>query len=159
VSGACQLFRRECFEQIGGYVPLKGGGIDVVAVLSARHKGWRTQTFIEKTCRHHRPMGSANHGNRVKAAYKLGRRAYCVGFHPIWQVFRSVYQMTRRPYVVGGCALFAGYFGALLSRTPMSVTPELAAFQRQDQMRRLGMFLRALFGGGRRGPAPSGGAS
>src|SRR5690348_10504183 len=28
VSGACQVFRRQCFEQIGGYVPVKGGGID-----------------------------------------------------------------------------------------------------------------------------------
>jgi len=25
VSGACQMFRRQCFESIGGYVPLKGG--------------------------------------------------------------------------------------------------------------------------------------
>jgi glycosyltransferase involved in cell wall biosynthesis len=32
VSGALQLFRRKCFEQIGGYVPVKGGGIDVIAV-------------------------------------------------------------------------------------------------------------------------------
>ncbi len=34
VSGACQLFRRECYEDIGGYIPIKGGGIDVVAVTN-----------------------------------------------------------------------------------------------------------------------------
>ena len=45
VSGACQVFRRECFEQIGGYVPVKGGGIDLIAVITARMKGWKTRTF------------------------------------------------------------------------------------------------------------------
>ncbi len=48
VWGGCQLFRRQCFESIGGYLPLKGGCIDHVAVLSARMKGWRTRTFAEK---------------------------------------------------------------------------------------------------------------
>ena len=28
VWGGCQLFRRECFEAIGGYMPLQGGGVD-----------------------------------------------------------------------------------------------------------------------------------
>ncbi len=36
VSGACQLFRKACFAQIGGYIPIKGGGIDWVAVTTAR---------------------------------------------------------------------------------------------------------------------------
>ena len=40
VSGQCQMFRRECFEQIGGYIPRKIGGIDLVAVITARMKGW-----------------------------------------------------------------------------------------------------------------------
>src|SRR6476620_9820463 len=35
VSGAYQLFRRECFEEIGGYVPMKSGGVDHVAVITA----------------------------------------------------------------------------------------------------------------------------
>jgi hypothetical protein len=38
VNGQCQLFRRQCFEEIGGYVPIKGGGIDWVAVTTARMK-------------------------------------------------------------------------------------------------------------------------
>lgn len=58
VSGACQLFKQECFEEIGGYVPIKGGGIDWTAVTTARMKGWKTRTYTEKTCIHHRPIGT-----------------------------------------------------------------------------------------------------
>lgn len=142
VSGACQLFRRECFEEIGGYVPLRGGGIDVVAVLTARMKGWRTRTFPEKTSRHHRPMGSANDRMKFAANFKLGQRAYRLGFHPVWQLFRSAYQMTRAPYVTGGVALSAGYFSSLLRREERPVSKELVEFQRRDQMRRLRRFLK-----------------
>ena len=142
VSGACQLFRRECFEEIGGYVPVEGGGLDVIAVLTARMKGWHTQTFTDKVCEHHRPMSSANFKRKFVANFKLGKRAYHVGFHPLWQVFRSIYQMTRRPYVMGGCALFIGYFWALLCREKRPISQELAEFQRRDQLRRLRAFFR-----------------
>jgi poly-beta-1,6-N-acetyl-D-glucosamine synthase len=144
VSGACQLFRRECFEQIGGYVPVAGGGLDVIAVLTARMKGWHTQTFTEKVCEHHRPMNSANFKHKFVASFKLGRRAYHVGFHPVWQVFRSIYQMSRRPYVMGGCALFLGYFWAMLCREPRPVSQELVDFQRRDQLKRLRVFFKRL---------------
>jgi poly-beta-1,6-N-acetyl-D-glucosamine synthase len=141
VSGACQLFRRACYEQIGGYQPLEGGGIDVVAVLSARMTGWRTQTFTEQRCIHLRPMGSANHGVRVVAFFRLGERAYRLGFHPLWQVCRSLYQTTRQPYVTGGAALAAGYFSSMIRRARRPVSKELIAFQRKDQMRRLRAFV------------------
>jgi len=140
VSGACQLFRRECFEAIGGYVPLKGGGIDVIAVLTARLKGWRTRTFTEKVSHHHRLMGSAQQRTKILAAFALGQKDYRLGFHPVWQLFRSLYQMSRRPYVIGGAALFTGYCWAMLYRYQRSVDRELLEFQRQDQMRRLRKF-------------------
>ncbi len=72
VWGGCQLFRRACFEAIGGYRPLKGGGIDHVAVLSARMHGWQTRTFTEKVCQHHRVMGTALHGG-LKARGRQGQ--------------------------------------------------------------------------------------
>jgi poly-beta-1,6-N-acetyl-D-glucosamine synthase len=140
VSGTCQVFRRECFEQIGGYTPAKSG-IDVIAVLSARMKGWRTRTFPERSCEHHRPMGSANHRNKIVVNFKLGRTQYCLGFHPLWQTVRAIYQMTRKPYIIAGGALFAGYFWAMFRRVPRPVSQELVAFQRRDQMRRLQGFL------------------
>lgn len=136
VSGACQLFRRECFEQIGGYVQVKGGGIDWIAVTTARMKGWKTRTFVEKVCHHHRPMGTASAG-KWKANFLLGKQDYYLGGHPVWQLFRGFYQMRRRPYVVGGIYVIAGYCWAWMTRFQRPVSPELIQFHQHEQMQRL----------------------
>jgi glycosyltransferase involved in cell wall biosynthesis len=136
VSGACQLFRRECFEDIGGYVAVPGGGIDWIAVTTARMKGWKTRTFLEKVCHHHRPMGTAGAGT-FTALYRLGRKDYFLGGHPLWQLCRTGFQMFRKPYVIGGLCLLAGYLGARVRGVPRPVSPELLKFHRREQMLRL----------------------
>lgn len=149
VSGACQLFRRKCFEAIGGYTPVKGGGIDVIAVLTARMKGWQTRTFPEKFCLHHRPMGSAMHG-AVASWFKLGEKDYRLGRHPLWQMFRSVYQMKHKPMILGGCALLVGYLWVWLRGVQRPVSRELIKFQRTEQMQRLKKFLSTVISAGER---------
>lgn len=141
VSGACQLFRRECFEAIGGYVPVKGGCIDHIAVLSARMKGWKTRTFIEKTCLHHRAMGTAQQ-SLLMARFKNGGKDYAIGNHPAWELFRAVYQMTRKPLVLGGLMVGVGYGWAAIRRVQRPVSPELVEFQRGEQVARLKRFLK-----------------
>lgn len=141
VSGACQLFRRQCFEQIGGYTPVKGGGIDYLAVLTARMKGWKTRTFIEKICHHHREMGTAQHGI-LKARFKNGIKDYAFGNHPLWQFSRTMYQMTRKPFVIGATWLLAGYVWAWMRQIERPISPELVAFSQREQMQRLTRFFR-----------------
>jgi glycosyltransferase involved in cell wall biosynthesis len=136
VSGACQMFRRECFEEVGGYIPIKGGGIDWVAVTTARMKGWETRTFLERSSRHHRKMGTAGR-NALMARFRHGQEDYYVGGHPAWQVCRGVFQMKSKPYVLGGAFLLLGYFWAMLTRMPRPVPPELIAFRQAEQMSRL----------------------
>ncbi len=141
VWGGCQLFRRACFEEIGGYMPLKGGCIDHVAVLSARQQGWQTRTFSDKVCIHHRQMGTALNGV-IKAKFRLGVKDYSVGNHPLWQLSRSIYQITQRPYLLGGLALGAGYVWSAVQRVKIAISPELVAFVRREQMDRLRKALR-----------------
>lgn len=142
VSGACQVFRRTCFEEIGGYVAAKGGAIDTIAALTARMKGWKTRTFTEKICLHHRALGSAQSGP-IRTRFNLGKRDYAIGNDPLWEVFRGFYQMAKRPYIIRGCALIMGYMYSSIRRIERPVSRELIAFRRKEQMERLaGLFRR-----------------
>jgi len=143
VSGQCQIFRRKCLEEIGGYVPSKAGGIDWMAVTTARMIGWNTRSFREKSFLHHRPLGTAERGV-VASNFAYGKKDYILGGHPLWQVFRCMYRMTKRPLVVGGVALFAGYMSAFLSRTERPVSPELMRFHRAEQMLKLRTILSSV---------------
>jgi glycosyltransferase involved in cell wall biosynthesis len=136
VSGACQFFRRTCFDEIGGYTPVKEGGIDWIAVTTARMRGWTTRTFTERASFHHRTMGTADR-SPLKARFRHGQEEYLVGGHPLWQLLRSVFQMKNPPVVLGGLSLLAGYGCAWLSRKPSPVPPDLRRFHRREQMRRL----------------------
>lgn len=136
VPGACQLFRRECFEEIGGYIPVKAGGVDFIAVLTARTKGWKTKTFTGIVSLHHRNSGTAQRG-RFMAKFHEGVKDYALGGHPLWAFIRAGYQMANRPFVAGGLTLAAGYFWALARRVESPMSCELVAFRRREQMQRL----------------------
>jgi poly-beta-1,6-N-acetyl-D-glucosamine synthase len=141
VSGACQVFRRGCFEEIGGYALSKGGAIDSIATLTARSKGWKTQTFIGKIARHQRVIGTAEN-DPLKSRFILGKRDWMIGNSALWQICRGLYQMTKRPYVLRGVAILAGYLWAACSGVERAVPRELRAFRRKEQMERLWHFLR-----------------
>ena len=136
VTGHCQIFRRECFESIGGYLPIKDGGIDSVAVITARMNGWKTRTFTERVCIHHRKVG-AGQGSCFSAAYGAGKKDYYGGTHPIWILLRSIYLVTKKPYLVGGVLLLAGYLSGVLRRAKRPVSATLVEFRRNEQMLRL----------------------
>jgi glycosyltransferase involved in cell wall biosynthesis len=136
VAGPLQLFRRECLEEIGGYVPSRSGGVDHIAVITSRMKGWQTRTFTDKAYTHHREMGTASRGV-VMARFKSGALDYALGGHPLFELFRTIYQMTKPPYVVGGLALLAGYVSAGARRVSRPVPRELVQFRRREQMHRL----------------------
>lgn len=143
VHGACQLFRRQCFQEIGGYQPSRAGGIDWIAVTTARMKGWKTWNYREKHFHHHRIMGTAER-SEVGAMFDYGKKDYLLGGSPIWELFRAGYRLTKRPVIFGGIALLSGYCTAALQRVERPVSPELMRFHRREQMTKLRLILGSL---------------
>jgi biofilm PGA synthesis N-glycosyltransferase PgaC len=143
VPGGCQLFRRRCFEEIGGYVPNRVGGIDWVAVTTARMRGWRTRSFPQKRFHHYRALGTAER-SVLGSLFSYGEKDYYLGGSPVWQVFRVAYRMAKRPFLIGGLALLAGYCWAALRRIKKPVSRELMCFHRCEQMKKLRAISRTI---------------
>ncbi len=76
------------------------------------------------------------------ARFRCGALDYALGGHPVWELFRTVYQMTKRPFAVGGLMLLAGYVWAMARR----VEGSLRAVVRVDGLDHRGRsaFCRAL---------------
>lgn len=144
VAGGCQLFRCRCFEEIGGYVPNRAGGIDWIAVTTARMMGWKTRAFREMCFFHYRSLGTAER-SVLASAFSYGEKDYYLGGHPVWEGFRVAYRLLKRPYVLGALALLFGYVSAFLRRIDRPVSKELMRFHRKEQMAKLRTILRSVF--------------
>ncbi len=143
VAGGCQLFRRRCFEEIGGYIPNHAGGIDWIAVTTARMMGWTTRSFREKSFFHYRSLGTAER-SVLASTFSYGEKDYYLGGHPLWEIFRVAYRATRKPYLIDGIALYLGYLSAFLRQMKRPVSNELMRFHRKEQLLKLSSIFRSL---------------
>jgi len=143
VAGGCQFFRKACWEEIGGYKANKAGGIDWIAVTTARMYGWTTQSFPQKVFFHHRSLGTGE-SNKFKSNFNYGRKDYYLGNHPLWEAFRIAYRLTKRPYFVAGFITLVGYLWALFTRMERPISKDLMKFHRNEEMRKLKAILRSV---------------
>ncbi|MFO7535124.1 MAG: glycosyltransferase family A protein [Kiritimatiellia bacterium] len=136
VSGPIQMFRRSCFEGIGGYQALPHGGIDAVAEITARMKGWNVRTFTDLKVRHHRRTGSEK-GSPLKTCFRDGIKEYGYGCHPAFVLAKSLSRLTDPPYVLGSVLRLAGYGVSWMRHEPRSLSAEYIASIRREQVARL----------------------
>jgi glycosyltransferase involved in cell wall biosynthesis len=135
VLPSIKLYRRECFEQIGGLTHHFGwSGIDV---LKAQMRGWVTGHIPDLAVIHLRRMTTTE--GLVRENLKAGWNQYLIGSHPLFVVARSVYRMTDRPYVVNGLAILLGYLRAMIEKAERIDEPEFVSFVRESQLKRLGL--------------------
>jgi poly-beta-1,6-N-acetyl-D-glucosamine synthase len=114
-----------------------------MAVTTARMIGWKTESFRDKSFFHYRPLGTSER-SALSSLFSYGEKDYYLGGHPVWELFRVTYRGTKRPFIIGGLALGLGYCWAFLRRTPYSVSEELMAFHRKEQIDKLKAIFKSL---------------
>ena len=136
VAGAVQLFRRTCFDQIGGYKSIPGGMEDGIAEITARYHGWKTCSFAELPVIHHRELGTV--GRSVyKARFNSGLTEYLVGFGWTYHAIRAGSRVLEKPYFIGAMLILGGYMYGLISRRKRVVPDTIIRFIRQEQRTKL----------------------
>jgi len=136
VSGATQMFRRKCFEEIGGLKPLKRGAEDTVACVMARIHGWEVRSFPEINGLHHRATGTAKE-NFLMARFNFGIRDYSYGSHPLFEVFKCIRRVAIHPYLIGSIMRMAGFIWAYCRKEKRLVTNDFIKHIRREHMQRL----------------------
>jgi glycosyltransferase involved in cell wall biosynthesis len=136
VPGGVQMFRRQCFEDIGGYVPLRYGCEDAAAEIAAREKGWQVKSFPAIEAYHLRATGTAS-VSYVGAAFRQGAAEYLLGYHPVYELAKCLRRSVEKPYFIGSIARAVGYVCCLLRGHTRSVPEDIVRHLRTEQMSRV----------------------
>jgi poly-beta-1,6-N-acetyl-D-glucosamine synthase len=135
---AIMVFRRECFEQIGGFVPLKYGGEDTCSCFMARMAGWKTWAFHELLVIHNKPLGTGPSKNILKIRFRQGVGEYYLGSHPLFVLLKSMRRCIKEsPYGIGGIMRLAGFVHAHFLREKRQIPDNLVHYVQKEQLGRI----------------------
>lgn len=135
VAGGIQMFRRACFDQIGGYRPLLYGGEDWLAAIEARMAGWEVRAYPEFPVNHFRPASSAD--GRIKGLFRLGLMDGSFGSRPLFEIMKCMRRLREHPPVVGSLVRLSGYGWWKLSCRRSLLGPDAVRFLRYEQARKM----------------------
>jgi glycosyltransferase involved in cell wall biosynthesis len=135
VPHAIQIFRRQCFELIGGYIPLPYGGPDWVAEVTARMNGWEVKALPELKVFHHRPTATAD--GVLRGKFRQGLMDYSVGSHPVFEIFKCIHRIKGRPYFIGSLLRLLGFVCGYFRRENRTVSNEFIRYLRKEQTLRI----------------------
>jgi biofilm PGA synthesis N-glycosyltransferase PgaC len=133
VRGATKIYKRECWEAIGGLVPAPGW--DTIDEVRANMLGWQTMAFPDLRLLHHRFTGSAD--GQWRDNIKHGVACYVSGYHPLFLLASCLYRIPRKPYFIGSAAICYGFVKSFLKKVPRVNDVQLIDYIRAQQLRRL----------------------
>ncbi len=137
------VFRKSCYEDIGGFIPLKYGYEDTCACFAARMKGWKTWSFPDMVAIHNKPVGTGHSKSLLRIRFRLGIGEYYSGSQPLFMLLKATKRCFReRPFLSGGLARLAGYVYGHFMHEKRQVPEELVNYIRKEQVSRILKFNR-----------------
>ncbi|MEN6350234.1 MAG: glycosyltransferase family A protein [Syntrophomonas sp.] len=133
VRGATKIYKRECWEAIGGLI--KTPGWDTIDEVKANMLGWKTRSFNHLKVIHHRFTGAAD--GTWRNATKNGKANYISGYHPIFMLAKCMKRIFEKPYLIGALGLFYGFMSGYLNKIPQIDDKKLISYLRKQQLKRL----------------------
>ena len=133
VRGATKIYRRTCWDAIGGFWPAPGW--DTMDEVKAQRLGWVTRTLPDLQIFHHRPTGK-NDGI-WGAGFKNGRANYICGYHPLFMLLKCIRHLPKKPYLIESLALSSGFVSGYLKRIPRVDDGATIKYLRRQQVSRL----------------------
>ncbi len=132
VRGATKIYRRRCWEAMGGIMAAPGW--DTVDEVRASMLGWSSESFPNLVARHHRPTGGAG---LWRDMIKRGQGCYVTGYHPLFVAARCLRRLGSKPYLAGSLGIGAGFISGYLGQVGVQRDPALVRYVHQQQWRRL----------------------
>lgn len=133
VRGAVKMYRRSCFEAIGGLARMPGW--DTLDEVKANMLGFTTRSFADLYVVQHRPTGAAQGSWRNYV--KNGRANWISGYHPLFLIVKCLKRSFAPPFFVASAGIAAGYCAGCLRREPRINDRELIGYLRRQQLRKL----------------------
>jgi poly-beta-1,6-N-acetyl-D-glucosamine synthase len=133
VRGATKIYKRDCWNAIGGL--WRAAGWDTIDEVKANMLGWRTYSFDELRVLHHRFTGQAE--GQIRDRVKHGTACYISGYHPLFVLASCVARLFKKPYVLGSAAIAYGFVKGYIERSPRVTDSRLIGYVRAQQLRRL----------------------
>ena len=133
VRGATKIYRKECWQEIGGL--WMAPGWDTIDEVKANMLGWRTYSFGELQVFHYRLTGTAE--GLLRDRTKHGLACYVAGYHPLFLIASCLRRLVQRPYIAGSMATLYGFMKGYWIRTGQVNDPQMIAYLRSQQLRRL----------------------
>lgn len=131
--GGLKTYRRQCFEEIGGI--REKNGWDGIDNALAQMNGWKTCCFSNIEVHHQRRTGS--YYGLIRGCFETGKFAHSMRYYPPFILARSVHRMLRKPIVIGGISMLAGYLANSLTSKSTFDEVEVIEFLRNKQKNRL----------------------